>query len=179
MNVLEIPLERYQKARAWINDSPINPSKDPDALFEKMDASSLEGVEPKRIAIEVAIPIGFTMYGLLGGQIQPCEGGFELVVKSMGDSVTSYAEALVSADSDDIRCGLADEFLPIVVRSLKESVSERIDSLPNARLTIDVAAHGAVGSNQIVFKKLAELLLDSLIGSGIPTQESLSQSINE
>ena len=118
------------------------------------------------------------MYGLLGGKIESSDGGFELAVKSSGDEGPLFSGALVSADSDEVRIGLSGEYLPAITKSFEECINRQINELPNARLTIDVAACGSVGSNPTVFKKLSQVIFDTLVGAECPTEESLWQGIN-
>ncbi len=178
MNVLDISLERYRKARVWINDSPIDTIDSSSAFIRRFAASKSGNVEPRRVVVEVAVPMGFTMYGLLGGKIEPNVEGFEICVQASSDIGTPYSNALVSADADDIRCGLTDEFVPAVRSAIEECAMRHIDELPNGRLTIDVAACGSVGSNQVVFTKLASILFDALVATTQPTEDSLRQSLN-
>jgi hypothetical protein len=178
MSVFDMFFERYRNARVWINDSPVEPSISTSTYARKIEASRTGIVEEKRIAIEVAIPMGFTMYGLLGGKIESSDGGFELAVKSSGDQGPLFSGALVSADSEEVQIGLSDEYLPAITKSLEDCINRQMNELPYARLTIDVAACGSIGSNPMVFKKLSRVLFDALVGAECPTEESLWQSIN-
>lgn len=177
MNVLSIPLERHRKARAWINGSPIDICNSDVKYVREFQSNRLEIVEERRIVIEVAIPTGFTIYGLLGGKLESINFGFEFVVRTPGGLTNLFHDALVSSDSDEIRVGLCDEFLATVKRSFEECINSHGNNLPNARMTIDVAACAAIGSNSKVFKELSKILFGALIATESPTEESLRRSI--
>ena len=177
MKAVDVPLERFRKARFWLNDAPAIDKNVVQSHMRRLRSGECDTVESRRVVVEISVPVGFTMYGLLGGRIEPLEDGFELEIRS-GEGV-AFSQALVSADLDEVRTGLADEYVAAVVESLEECVAHRIDSLPQARITIDIAACGAVGSNEIVFRKLSKVLFESLISTPIPTRDSMQKLIDK
>ncbi|WP_010582388.1 hypothetical protein [Schlesneria paludicola] len=177
MSVFEFALEKYRNARVWINASPIEANNSPSFCSRKFEARRTGIVDERRIVIEIAIPMGFTMYGLLGGKIESSEGGFDIIVNSSMEDGCLFPSTLVSTDSDELRIGLSDEYLPVVTKSFEECVARQMFDLPNARLTIDVAARGSVGSNPMVFKKLSQIIFEALVGPVQPSKESLRMSI--
>lgn len=177
MNFLSIPLGKQRRARAWINGSPIDICNSEAEYVREFQSSRLGIVDERRIVIEVAIPTGFTSYGLLGGKIECVNSGFEFVVRTLSGFTNLFQDALVSSDSDEIRVGLCDEFLPTVTRSFEECINTHGNDLPNARMIIDVAACAAVGSNPKIFKELSKILFSALIVAESLTEESLQRSI--
>jgi hypothetical protein len=115
------------------------------------------------------------MYGLLGAAISPSVDEFEILVKSTTADGDRYPQSLVPADIDEVRVGLSEEYVDAVSEAIQAAVHAHRGSLPKARITFDVAAHGAAGSNNHVFRKLAEVVIESLLAQEVPTRDSVQR----
>jgi hypothetical protein len=177
MTAITIPLSGLKESRVWIDESPID-GGGTIAFRRSVKADSDVPVESRRIVVEVMVPVGFPMYGLLGASIDPSAEGFEILVKSASSDGVIYPQSLLSPDVDEVRVGLCDEYVDAVSESLQQGLLGRLGTLPRARLTFDIAAHGAAGSNNHVFRKLADVVFESLL-SGEPTTFATVQRLLE
>jgi hypothetical protein len=111
---------------------------------------------PTSATVEWAGRIGHpSSYGLLGGRLAASAG---VEVQSSG---AKYKDALASR-SDDVRWGLPAEY-DAAVQSMLEVRPQPV--------RVSTAAHGAIGSSEYVFQRVA-LLLCRVLAGGLPTEDS-------
>ncbi len=110
-------------------------------------------------AIEVLVPVGpRSMYGLLGGEWQPDQSnqfGVEVNVSAANERL--FADSL-ALKGDEVRVGLPVEYANAVATGL-DLAKDQLSVLPSGRLSINRAAHGAIGSCDAIFKHLAAVLV--------------------
>jgi hypothetical protein len=98
------------------------------------------------------------MYGLLGGQWKPdVTGQLTVDVSISTANERPFADSLASK-SDEVRVGLPSEYARAVVAGVDAAKIE-LNTLTAARLSINCAAHGAIGSCEVVYKHLAAILV--------------------
>jgi hypothetical protein len=176
MTVITNSLGGLKECRVWIDESPIDCG---GVIAVRRSARSDTDVVAQRrqVVVEVMIPVGFPMYGLLGASLTPSDDGFEILVKSTSSDGRTFEESLVPPDVDDVRVGLCDEYVDAVSDSLQQCLKRHLGSLPRARLTVDIAAHSAAGSNNHVFQKLAKVVFEALVSQEPATAASVQRLI--
>jgi len=174
MTAISIPLGGLRESRVWFDETPIEGRGTITVCRSAASNKDLVFL-PRRIVVEVMIPVGFPMYGLLGASLEPSDDGFEVLVKSTPADGAIYPKALVPADVDEVRVGLSEEYVDAVREALQHSIQVNLGSLPQARIMFDVAAHGAAGSNNHVFGKLAVVVFESLLSREPATGTSVQR----
>ena len=79
MTAITIPLSGLKESRVWIDESPID-GGGTIAFRRSLKSDSDVPIESRRIVVEVMVPVGFPMYGLLGASLDPSAEGFEILV---------------------------------------------------------------------------------------------------
>lgn len=160
-----IQLNAFACARVWDGELP-------DALYSGESLSRHLGpsstVAPMHLAaLEVYVPRGpMAEYALLGGKFRPDDSGCLRLALLTTETSNKSFESL-AAGVDEVKVGLPGEYAAAVMEGLAAK-----DSIPSGVLEISHAAHGLVGSNAIVFKRVASLLFELLCGPQ-PTDEEM------
>lgn len=172
MRILE--LANQGRAQVWLGDVP-------DAAYEaaktvKWSAQAETTVRGKLTlaAIEIFLPLGpHWMYGLLGGQFKP-ELKDRLDVDVLVSSSTErFFVSELTRKSDDVRTGLPVEYVEATIDGISLARGE-LDKVAPGTLVINRAAHGQIGSSEVVFKHLAVALVKLFnIEGETPTDDKL------
>src|SRR5258708_32577560 len=157
MRTLE--LGKYRRARVWIGELP-------DAAYPSvrvLTRTIAVGTERQNgltlAGIEGSVPLGArSMYGLLGGQFKADATGHLSV-----DVSVSAANGRLLADSlamkgDEVRVGLPAEYAQGVLAGVSLAKGQ-LNALKAGKLSINCAAHGAIGSCGAVYEHLAVTLI--------------------
>jgi hypothetical protein len=160
MTILD--LGKHRQARIWTGDVP-------DASYppiDEMRRSVLAGRSAqdgfKLAAIEVLVPLGGrSMYGLLGGEFQPDSSNRLDVRVCLASAQGKLFSNNLAGLRDEVRVGLPAEYAEAVFDGVALAKGE-LGSLASGSLLINRAAHGAVGSCDIVFKHLSAALIKLL-----------------
>lgn len=161
--MIDIEITKRGRARVWIDESPsVEPLSSEVFLRQEGLPTGKRQAFHKRVVIELFQPFGATFhYGLLGTELQ-VNAGSELLVAVPIDTPNPkipYVDSL-AAKVDDVVIGSTPEFAEAVLASLRRLPSEL---LPSGQLNFTFMAHGAVGSAQIIFEKLAAAVVQLLI----------------
>lgn len=157
MRILD--LGRHRRARIWIGDLPdvAYPSQ---KTFTHTIPAGREPYKQQRIAaVEVFVPLGpRSMYGLLGGYLQPTSTEFLRVDLSISSSNERLFTHSLAMESDEVRVGLPAEYADAVLAGV-ELAKEHLNIVAAGSLQINCAAHGVVGSCAVIYKNLAAILV--------------------
>jgi hypothetical protein len=152
-------LGKHRRARVWIGELPDAACPSIKTLTHAIAAGKERQDGLKLAAVELLIVTGpRSIYGLLGGQWKPDATG----QLSVDVSVSAANERLL-ADSlamkgDEVRVGLPAEYAKAVLAGVDMAKSE-LNALTAGKLSINCAAHGAIGSCEAVYKHLAAILV--------------------
>jgi hypothetical protein len=161
MITLLLPFNR--KARVWVNDLP-------RAVFEAKD--SYEVVLPaknhmfnsvQKACVEWLVPTGpRAIYGLLGAEYVPIQNGeIHIQINSSQGNEPSFSDSLAHP-IDDVRVGLPSEYVPGIISGLSLAKQE-IQELLSGKVIFQCAAHGQVGSSEMIFKYLSSIVIRILM----------------
>ncbi len=157
MRTLE--LGKYRRARVWIGELPDTACPSVKTLAHTIAAGNKLQNGMRLAAIEVLVPLGpRSMYGLLGGQFKPdATGHLSVDVSVSAANERLLADSLV-VKGDDVRVGLPAEYAQAVLAGVALAKGE-LNALAAGKLSINCAAHGAIGSCEAVYKHLAAILV--------------------
>ncbi|MCI0719495.1 MAG: hypothetical protein L0338_11090 [Acidobacteria bacterium] len=173
--MITLQLTQHRKARVWLSELPdahVNPSNVTERSVQGGHAT-LQGV--RRAAIEVLIPRGpRALYGLLGAELQPNQSAALLIrVLTSRNGGERFPDS-IALSSDETFVGLPEEFSQAVIEGATNQIA-KVGGLGSGELVFGHAAHGLVGSAPVVFKWLADCLVQLLRkGEGI-SQEELTE----
>lgn len=157
MRILE--LGKSRRARVWIGELPdaVCPSVRTLTHTIAADRESQNGL--RLAAIEVFVPLGpRSMYGLLGGQFKPDATGQLSVDVDISAADGRLFAGSLAMKGDEVRVGLPAEYTKGVLVGADLAKSE-MSTLTAGKLSINCAAHGAIGSCEAVYKHLAVILI--------------------
>lgn len=150
----------FRQARVWIGELP-NAAYSPVDTVTHVIAAGRQPI-PNGLTlatVEVFVPLGGrALYGLLGGHWRPTKGSHlsvELSVSAPNEH--SFPDSLAEK-VDDVRVGLPAEYAQGVFDGIDLAKGE-LNTVAAGELSIDCAAHGAVGSSSAIFKHLASVLV--------------------
>lgn len=113
------------------------------------------------------------MYGLLGGQLQPDSTSHLNVDVSVASSNERLFVDSLAMKSDEVRVGLPAEYADAVLSGV-DLAKEELKVLTAGRLSINCAAHGAVGSCAVIYKHLTAILVKVLNAENLePSDDEL------
>jgi hypothetical protein len=151
-----VRLSKHGSARVWLDTLPETKIRGEQIVRLSLDADSRAVDKLRLAALEVYIPMGARIiYGLLGGVLRPRANSgklnVEIGIASMAGRLFSDAmtESLGTA-----RVGLPKDYAEGVISGLRVG-REHLEALSEGDMFVDCAAHGAGGSNSMVFKQLA------------------------
>ena len=157
MRTLE--LGKYRRARVWIGELPDTACPSVKILTHTIFASRESQSELRSAAIEVFVPLGpRSMYGLLGGQFKPDATGHLNVDVNISSANERLFTDSLARKGDEVRVGLPVEYAQAVLAGVNLTKGE-LNALTAGKLSINHAAHGAIGSCEVVYKHLAAILV--------------------
>ena len=169
----DFEFDTYQRARCWIDELPRIPRLTGSSDVVRLDSTSDSSANARRAAVELLVPRGVAMYGLLGASVEPADEGFAIEIAYTTENLGRYEETIASQSSDEVRCGLHEEYLQAVVSGMTDAAMQ-LGSLPRGKVTCDVAACGAVGSCGFIFTALGSALVKLLLLNESPTLQNVS-----
>ena len=157
MRTLE--LGKYRRARIWIGKLPDAACPSVKTLTHTIEAGRESQNGLRLAAIEVFVPLGpRSMYGLLGGQFKPDATGHLSVDVSISAANERLLTDSLVMKGDEVRVGLPAEYAQAVLAGVALAKGE-LNALTAGKLSINCAAHGAIGSCEVVYKHLASMLV--------------------
>jgi hypothetical protein len=165
MRTLE--LGKHRRARIWTGDLPNASYPSTHVLTYSIAASDISQPGPTLAAVEVFVPLGGRfIYGLLGGHWvpDPSLGRLDVDICVAAATGRVFGDSL-AIGSDEVRVGLPAEYAQGVMAGVDLAASD-LNTVSAGRLSINCAAHGHIGSSNVVFKHLAAILIKLVNGSG-------------
>ena len=174
MTVMQLNLPAFQRGRLWVDEYPGIPSYRDKARIEKWTSEGTVRAIPRKVAIEWFVPRGMgAMYGLLGAETSPKGTGFNIEVFCVENGIELFPDTIVSSPSEQVFCGLLCEYAESVMRGMREIATGRAE-LPRANVCCSIAAHGQVGSCNVIFRALGRALLQTLLLPRTPTETDVA-----
>lgn len=172
MRTLE--LGKYRRARVWIGELPDVACPPVKTLTHTIAASRESRNELRLAAIEVFVPLGpRSMYGLLGGQFESSATGHLSVDVNVSTANERLLVDSLAMKRDDVRVGLPAEYAKAVLAGVDLAKNE-LNALTAGKLSINCAAHGAIGSCEAIYKRLAVVLVKLFnVASREPSDDDL------
>lgn len=155
-------LGQYRKGRLWINDLP-------KMVYDHIDSLELsltinKGLEVKEcsLALELLLsPRQVSNYAFLGVDFIPNNGNKLEISVSTSQDEGEILENTIASQSDEVHNGLPKEYGQAILRSVQKTLDE-IDKFSGGTLNFNIGAHGLVGSSQLSFSKVAEIIIKLL-----------------
>ena len=169
-----LKLGKYGRARVWIRELP--GAAYPSAKTFTHAVAAVASSENKLMlaAVEVFVPVGpRSMYGLLGGQWTSGTTNQLSVDVSIAAADGQLFSDNLAGKGDEVRVGLPAEYAQAVLAGVDLAKSE-MNTLAAGKLSINCAAHGAIGSCEAVYKHLAVILVKLLNAASVePSDDEL------
>ncbi len=113
------------------------------------------------------------MYGLLGGQFESSATGHLSVDVNVSTANERLLVDSLAMKRDDVRVGLPAEYAKAVLAGVDLAKNE-LNALTAGKLSINCAAHGAIGSCEAIYKRLAVVLVKLFnVASREPSDDDL------
>jgi len=150
----------YRRANLWLDQVPPADFAASSLVKRVMTPKRVVTASHRIAAIELSGPPGPSSYALLGGELVESDVcGLEVVI-SVNPEGARFKSSLV-AIGDDVLVGLDDEYVLGVMAGI-ERVNQ-LSGLPSgASLRFRWAAHGSVGSSNMIFTKASSLVVQLL-----------------
>jgi len=154
-----VDLGKHRRARLWFGDLPDAAYQSVNAVKCSISASRNTQDGLRLAAIEVLVPLGGrSIYGLLGGEFRPDSSNRLDVDVFVASAAGPPFASNLATQTDKVRVGLPAEYVEGVLGGVALAKGE-LDRLAAGKLLINCAAHGEIGSCEVVFKHLALALV--------------------
>jgi hypothetical protein len=98
------------------------------------------------------------MYGLLGGHLEAeASDRLRIDVSVSAAKERKFVDSL-AMKGDDVRVGLPPEYVQAVLAGVKSAMAQ-LNAVTAGKLSINCAAHGAIGSSEVIYKHLGAILI--------------------
>lgn len=155
-----INLEKFRKARVWINELPDASYHSLDVISHSVPVGSRGFAEIQTGAVELFVPLGArSMYGLIGGYFEPMEGDNLSVEICISSSCERLLSENLAGSSDEVRVGLPAEYVGGVVAGIDVACS-RLKSIATGKIHINCAAHGVISSSESIYTQITIALIN-------------------
>lgn len=155
--MMTFQLTRTAKARLWLHGGFPGYSG-VGSVTAAVEAGPAVQIAVPHVILETYVPRGARAeYGLLGLRFVPANDTLVRVeIPYSSGAGDSWPDSLAAA-TDDVRLGLPREYADSIVAA---SVAYATRRFPAGAITVVAAAHGLIGSNARLFKKLAACALE-------------------
>lgn len=154
-----INFDKFKKARFWIDELPDAMYCPSDMVAYKVPVNSQRYVDVQVAAIELLVPLGArSMYGLIGGSFEPNEGDGLSVEIYVSSSVERIFSESMAGLNDEVRVGLPVEYVRGVAAGVDVACA-KLDSIAAGTLRLTCAAHGLIGSSEVIYKTITSALI--------------------
>lgn len=169
-----LKLGKYGRARVWIGELPGAAYPAVKTFTHAIAAEASSENRLRLVAVEVFMPLGpRSMYGLLGGRWTSGTTSQLSVDVSIAAADGQLLSDNLAGKGDEVRVGLPAEYAQAVLAGVDLAKSE-MNTLAAGKVSINCAAHGAIGSCEAVFKHLAAILIKLLNTASVePSDEDL------
>lgn len=149
-----LTLNRFLKVRLWLGELPATDYQTV-ALEERTLTTGRSVVaNARRAAVEVfKVTCGPSSYGLLGAEFVPRSSDDLRIHIAVSLDYDRPFEGALASSHDDVRVGLPSQYVKSVLDG--SAGADEIRDLGAGDLDFKCAAHGLVGSSQVVFDRLA------------------------
>lgn len=156
-------LGQYRKGKLWINELPIMDYDIIDKLELSLTIKNGMEVKPCSLALELLLsPRQVSNYAFLGVDFTPNnENKLEITVRISCDE-GEILEDNIASQSDEVHIGLPKEYGQAILRGAQKTLNE-IPNFSGGTLNFNIGAHGLIGSSQLSFSKVAEIIIKLLI----------------
>jgi hypothetical protein len=145
--------------RFWIGEVPDAHYASTKVIHHAAAARVEVPAAPRFVALEIFVPSGPRwLYGMLGGRWRSDGGGALKVSAEVAAVSGRLFPQHLAISGDQVRVGLLAEHARGIVAGV-QIVERSVAGLPMGELTLDVASHGAVGSNPTIYKHIVAILL--------------------
>lgn len=150
----------HKKCRIWINDVPEIQYQVTDIIEETFEANMVLN-KAKIITAELLLPRNASYYALLGAKFIPDNSGEMIATVKLSDSEKNVFRNAITYDFETVFCGIPDEYGNSILKYIKDNISKL--SFPSGKLCFDIGAYGIIGSSQLIFSQLTEVILKLLL----------------
>jgi hypothetical protein len=151
-------LEKFKRARVWLNDLPPCEYASSKVLTHIFPASNSRKANVHRAAIEILVPLGpRSMYALIGGEYSPDNSNALEVELAISDDGPIFSDSLASS-GDVVKIGLPSEYAQGVFKGLSIGCTD-LNWIGAGKLRITCSAHGVMWSNEAIYSQVASILI--------------------
>lgn len=156
-------LDNGLRSNIWVNEVPMVNDADLDAILSEKDTVRKTG--KKRIIIELFIPRDHNNYALLGLEFVPnAEQSLTYKISINNKEGTEYNNS-IALSYDQVTWGILDEYKQGIINSMNKYLNNK--SLTNGIINYNISAHAEMGSSQLMFEKVSDILLSLLVKENI------------
>lgn len=148
-------LDNGLKANIWINEVIKENNGYKNTMFSKKD--ELINTGKKKIVIELFIPRAHNNYALLGLEYTANVEKNMMYKISIDDINSQEYNNSIALSHDKVTWGILDEYKLGIINSVSNYLNN--NSLPNGMIDFNISAHAEIGSSQLMFEKVSDILL--------------------
>lgn len=114
------------------------------------------------LALELYYPRNTSNYGMLGAIFWPNNSNeLEIIIKYSENIKEVYSTSLVS-EYDTVFFGINEEYCDTIAESAVKTIKE-YQEFPSGKIEFYMGAYSEVGSSQILFSKLTEIIIKLIL----------------
>lgn len=172
-------LEKFKKARVWIDELPQCEFTSPQVLKHTVSAAKGRETTIRRAAVELLVPLGpRSMYALIGAEYSPDNGDILEVEIAVSDDGLVFSESLVSTN-DVVKIGLPSEYARGVIDGIDIACAE-LNGIGAGRMRIVCAAHGVMWSSKAIYSRATSVLIKLInLGQANMADEAIVELLSE
>lgn len=170
-------LGQYRRGKLWVNDLPRMDYDCIDILELSLTINKGLELKPCNLALELLLSSRqVSNYAFLGAEFIPNSGDKLEVAISVGNDEGEVLEDNIASQLDEVHIGLPNEYGQAILRSVQKT----LDELPNFSggvLNFNIGAHGLVGSSQLSFSKVTEIIIKLLASDPNSSDENKLEDV--
>ncbi|PYE43195.1 hypothetical protein HUB98_12165 [Paenibacillus barcinonensis] len=173
-------LDKFRKLVLWKDEFPLMPfqSEIEHELETELQLSEAIVSNNKKLALELKLPRNSSYYALLGAEYIPNQTSkLKITVKHRNNSDVLYNSKL--GLNEAIYAGISTEYAQSILSNAEDRIVESNWKFAGS-IAFVIGAHSVVGSSEVVFSKVVNILL-ALLSNELSLNSSLSDDylINE
>ncbi|MDP5275122.1 hypothetical protein [Chengkuizengella axinellae] len=176
-------LGHYRKGKLWINDLPRMDYDNIDRIELLLTINKGLKIKPCSLALELLLsPRQVSNYAFLGVDFIPNNENKLVITVCVSHDEGEKLDNNIASSSDEVHIGLPKEYGEAILSSVQKTLSE-IPNFSGGILNFNIGAHGLVGSSQLSFSKVTEIIvkllaIDPNISDDYQLEDVILKSLN-
>lgn len=148
------------ECRIWLEDLPSSECEVVEVLSSVLETSNTMSGSNQNIAIELFVAPRY--YALLGIEYVYKEtNDIEIFVNITKDTGKMVTDSL-ALSSDNVHSGISKEYAQTILNTSQKVLMD-LKGIPSGIITFNIGGYGDYGSNQVIFSKVASILIRLLV----------------